>query len=122
MSEKAKKQKSAGAKIIEGLTELRETLEEAIPIEERFTVRTVAFFPEPNQYDAETVRETREMLRMSQAVFARFLGVDERTLQSWEQGLRKPSPIARRFMDEIRHNPGYWIGRFREEPDGPALA
>jgi hypothetical protein len=30
---------------------------------------------------------------------------------SWEQGLRQPSPIARRFLDEIEMSPGHFRGR-----------
>ena len=48
---------------------------------------------------------------MSQAFFARFLGVDPNTVRSWEQGVRPPSAIARRFMSEIEEDPRYWRRR-----------
>jgi putative transcriptional regulator len=109
------KSRSAGSEVIEGLSEFRDALEEGVPLEERFTVRTVKLDLDPHVYGPGLVRETRSILMMSQTIFARFLGVDPRTVQSWEQGLRRPSPIARRFMDEIRRNPKYWIRRIREE-------
>jgi hypothetical protein len=33
------------------------------------------------------------------------------TVRSWEQGSRQPSPIARRFLDEIAMAPGHFRGR-----------
>ena len=41
-------------------------------------------------------------------LFAAFLGTNPKTVQSWEQGLRTPSPMARRFMDEINRSPAHW--------------
>jgi DNA-binding XRE family transcriptional regulator len=57
------------------------------------------------------VRRVRDLLGMSQVVFARFLGVDPNTVRSWEQGTRPPSSIARRFMGEIEEDPAYWRQR-----------
>jgi hypothetical protein len=37
--------------------------------------------------------------------------VSPMTVRSWEQGLRQPSPIARRFLDEIEMAPGHFRGR-----------
>jgi DNA-binding XRE family transcriptional regulator len=42
---------------------------------------------------------------MSQAVFARLLNVSTKTVQSWEQGDRKPSQAALRLIQVFRHNP-----------------
>ena len=57
------------------------------------------------------MRRVRGLLGMSQVLFARFLGVDANTVRSWEQGTRPPSPIARRFMDEIEGDPEHWQQR-----------
>lgn len=62
-------------------------------------------------YGPEDVRRVRNLLSMSQVVFARFLGVDSNTIRSWEQGTRPPSSIARRFMGEIEQDPNYWQQR-----------
>jgi putative transcriptional regulator len=54
---------------------------------------------------------TRELTRlrlesgMSQAVFARLLNVSTKTIQSWEQGYRKPSQAALRLIQVYRGNP-----------------
>ncbi len=40
------------------------------------------------------VNDVREKLQLSQSGFANMLGVSVRTLQAWEQGLRRPSGAA----------------------------
>jgi DNA-binding transcriptional regulator YiaG len=55
-------------------------------------------------YDAAAVRRTRERLGASQAVFAKLVGVSKVLGQSWEQGARKPSKLARRLLDEINRD------------------
>ena len=42
---------------------------------------------------------------MSQAVFARMLNVSTKTVQSWEQGQRRPSQAALRLIQVFRQNP-----------------
>ena len=92
----------AGAKIVSAFQEA---------ITARLTVRSYhAEFICPS-YGPEDVRRVRDLLGMSQVVFARFLGVDPNTVRSWEQGTRPPSSIARRFMGEIEEDPAYWRQR-----------
>jgi len=45
----------------------------------------------PLEVDAEQIRETRERLNVSRAVFARRLRVSTRTLENWEQGRARPN-------------------------------
>ncbi len=104
----------AGAEIIGALTEFRDALRAKVPLEQKFTVRTVELDLRPRAYRAEDVRRTRRILNVSQALFARFLGVDVKTVRSWEQGLKQPSPIACRFMDEIASTPEHWHERLRQ--------
>lgn len=70
-------------------------------------------------YGPDDVRRVRELLDMSQVVFARFLGVGPNTVRSWEQGSRPPSAIARRFMTEIEADPDHW--RRRAAPPIPGV-
>lgn len=48
---------------------------------------------------------TRESLGLSQAQFARLMGVSVRTLQEWEQGRRAPSGAARTLLLIANRNP-----------------
>jgi len=55
--------------------------------------------------DSKLIRETREKLRCSRAVFARRLHVNERTLEKWEQGRAKPNPQAAALVLLVRKYP-----------------
>ncbi|VAW66033.1 Antitoxin to RelE-like translational repressor toxin [hydrothermal vent metagenome] len=48
----------------------------------------------PLKIDAEMIRDIREKLHVSRAVFARRLRVSTRTLENWEQGRAKPNAQA----------------------------
>jgi putative transcriptional regulator len=110
---------SVGAEILEALEEVREALEAGEPLERRFTVRSYRFDFAPRDYSPDDVRSVRQLLGLSQTLFADFLGVDSSTVGSWEQGIRPPSTIARRFMDEVALNPEYWRGRLRRSFASP---
>lgn len=81
---------------------------------EPMTLRTVALDLHIHEYTAEEIQQIRQSLNISQAVMAKFLGVSVLTIQSWEQGLRKPSPMACRFLDEIARSPEHWQKRLRK--------
>ena len=52
-----------------------------------------------------SVTQIREGTGLSQARFARLLGVSVRTLQEWEQGRRSPSGAARTLLLIATQNP-----------------
>jgi DNA-binding transcriptional regulator YiaG len=101
----------AGAKIVSAFQEAIDVMRSGEALPGRLTARSRhAEFVRPS-YGPEDVRRVRDLLSMSQVVFARFLGVDPNTVRSWEQGTRPPSSIARRFMGEIEDDPAYWRQR-----------
>ena len=51
------------------------------------------------------ISSIREKTGLSQATFARLLGVSVRTLQEWEQGRRAPSGAARTLLAIAAKNP-----------------
>jgi len=55
--------------------------------------------------DAAIIRETREQLNVSRAVFARRLRVSTRTLENWEQGRAKPNAQAAALIMMVRQYP-----------------
>ena len=59
----------------------------------------------PPEVGAEELTELRLASGMSQAIFARVLNVSTKTVQSWEQGQRKPSQAALRLIQVFRQNP-----------------
>jgi putative transcriptional regulator len=69
------------------------------------TLRTTVFPDRPPEISPEELTALRIKIEMSQAVFARVLSVSPRTVQSWEQGSRKPSLASRRLIQVIHENP-----------------
>jgi DNA-binding transcriptional regulator YiaG len=101
-------------KILRGLKEFTDALERDEVISEKFTCRKVTLDLQPMAYTPKAVKDTRKILKASQAVFAQFLGVKPSAVRSWEQGRQAPSDMACRFLDEIQRNPDYWRTRLRE--------
>jgi putative transcriptional regulator len=96
--------------LIEGLEEFRDALVSGKKISGEFTCRKVVLDLHPHAYTPEMVKAARSLLRVSQALFAQFLGVSPKTVRAWEGG-KEPSEMACRFMDEIRRDPVYWRRR-----------
>jgi putative transcriptional regulator len=59
----------------------------------------------PPEVGAAELTRLRLASGMSQAIFARLLNVSTKSVQSWEQGPRKPSQAALRLIQVFRHNP-----------------
>ncbi len=105
---------AAGAEIVGALEGFLDALRGGGDIAERFTVRTVELNLSPRVYTGDDVKKTRATLGLSQALFARFLGVSVKTVRAWESGDRKLSGMACRFLDEIALSPDHWKERIRE--------
>jgi putative transcriptional regulator len=60
---------------------------------------------QPLTVDAAVIRQTRERLNLSRAVFARGLRVSTRTLESWEQGRARPNAQAAALILMVRRYP-----------------
>ncbi len=69
------------------------------------TLKTIELPAEPPDIDARNLAALREEAGMSQSVFARVLNVSFKTIQSWEQGVRKPSPHSRRLIQIFSERP-----------------
>ena len=107
----AGKLSSRGARTVKALNQFADDLATGVPIETKYTVRQVRVIPKPALYPPARVRAVRKLVGASQEVFAQLLAVSPMTIRSWEQGSRQPSPIARRFLDEIEMAPGHFRGR-----------
>jgi putative transcriptional regulator len=57
--------------------------------------------PPPRAYGPADVAAVRERLRMGQVEFALIFCVSAKTVQSWEQGVRSPSPAATRLLQVL---------------------
>ncbi len=88
---------------------IRKGLEESIHHSKgEITLKTTTIeLPDrPPEVRADELTELRLGSQMSQAVFARLLNVSTKTVQSWEQGTRKPSQSALRLIQVFRQDPG----------------
>ena len=103
-----------GREIVASLTEIIEVLRAGVPLESRFTVRTVDFPDEPQAYNASSVRATRAKIGVSQPIFANLMGVSPMLIRAWEQGQRKPAMWARRLLDEMNRDPRHWRAMLRK--------
>jgi putative transcriptional regulator len=106
--------KSVEARIISRLGKFVDVLAANKPIAKEFTCRTVVLDLGTVPYNEKMVKATRRLLRASQMIFAKFLGVSVATVRGWEQGTVAPGKMACRFLDEIRRNPDFWRGRLSE--------
>jgi putative transcriptional regulator len=113
-----------GARIVKALEQFADDIEAGVPIASKYTVRQVRVLPRPRPFTPERVRAVRERIGASQEVFAQLLAVSPMTVRSWEQGVRRPSPLACRFLEEIEMAPGHFRGRIisAAEPAGPGRA
>lgn len=105
---------SVGDKITSRLQSFVTALKNGEVLEGRFNSRTVELDLEPKEYGPKEVKEVRMLLGVSQALFAKFLGVKIKTVQAWEQKQGTPPGLARRFMDEIALNPEMWKKRLNQ--------
>jgi putative transcriptional regulator len=57
------------------------------------------------QVTSDELMKLRESLHLSQAVFARYLRINKRTLQNWEQGRAKPNAQAAVLIKMVEKYP-----------------
>lgn len=56
-------------------------------------------------YGACEIKEIRNSLGMTQAVFALFMGVSKKTVEAWESGRNMPDGPARRLLAMVQADP-----------------
>ncbi|MCL2798173.1 MAG: helix-turn-helix domain-containing protein [Firmicutes bacterium] len=87
--------------------ELIESLNEALAHAERKTrlrTRTLEI-PDVKVFTSGEIKELRQSLGFSQAVFASTLGVSGRTVEEWERGKNTPSGSSNRLLELIQKSP-----------------
>lgn len=68
-------------------------------------VTTVAVPTPPKPRTAAQIVATRRNIKCSQSTFARMLNVSVKTVQAWEQGVRKPSDAALKLLAIAEKHP-----------------
>lgn len=111
---KDKKLSPLAAEIVAGLNEFCDVLEAGERAEKRYTIRTVTLDLSPRQFGPDDLKRVRvTILKASQPLLAKFLGVSVKTLRSWEQGLQPIPAMACRYLDDIVECPELWRRRVK---------
>lgn len=55
----------------------------------------------PHPFEPKQIKHLREINRVSQPVFARYLNTSESTVQKWEAGTKRPSGMALKLLAVI---------------------
>ena len=85
---------------------LKQGLEEGIAHSKgELTLKNIEVPDDPPEIDSATLAALRNQVAMSQRVFAKLLSVSYKTLQSWEQGTRKPSDASLRLIQIFSEHP-----------------
>lgn len=77
---------------------LKKGLLEGIQFAEEDLPLNTSVVPQGRSFTGEEVVAIRTRRHLSQAQFAQLLAVNVKTLQSWEQGVRKPSKPTMRLL------------------------
>lgn len=86
--------------LMEGIDAMRQQREDKI------TLRSYEAELKPAPaVSADLIRDTREQLKVSRAVFAHCLRISPRTLENWEQGRAKPNAQAAALILMVRKFP-----------------
>ncbi len=94
-----------------GIDGLLEAAAAGDSVEGLFTTRTRKLDLAPRNYGPDDVRAVRFKLKASQALLAKFMGVNTQTISDWENGKRKVPPMARRYLDDLVDIPALWAAR-----------
>ena len=71
----------------------------------RKDLRTTTLPRPPKELSAKEIVKVRNQLNVSQAVFARYLNISTKTVQSWEQGLGKPNGASLKLLAIAKKHP-----------------
>ncbi len=83
--------------IMEGLTQALEHAEG----KRKLKTTKIAIAP-IKEYKSEEIKQIRNSLKMTQASFAGFMGVSQKTVEAWESGRNMPDGPARRIMSMVQ--------------------
>jgi putative transcriptional regulator len=85
--------------------DLKEALGEAIEhAEGKRELRTTTLPRPPQKLTSAEIAALRGNMNVSQAVFAHYLNVSVKTVQSWEQG-KTPGGAALKLLSIVKNNP-----------------
>jgi putative transcriptional regulator len=86
---------------------MSQSLTDALAYErgQRIDLRNSELLAAPKAMRPREIRQLRASLNASQRMFARFLCVSPKAVQSWEQGARRPGSTALRLLTIAKKHP-----------------
>ena len=87
--------------------ELEQALQGALAYEQgkRNTLRVTELPPPPKPLSPNEIRAIRQSFKVSQATFARIMNVSANTVESWEQGVRRPREATLKLLTIAHRHP-----------------
>lgn len=82
---------------------LSEAIEDAGQAKPKLKRRVVSIVP-VKEYTAKEIKKIRQSTGFSQKLFARYLGVSDKTVEAWEAGSNHPSGAASRILSMMEMN------------------
>jgi len=92
-------------KLYEGLKQgLEEAIADASGKPRRGTKSVLIKISDIPEYRSKDIKMLRKKLNLTQAVFAKVMGVHIKTVEAWESGLNVPSGTAQRMLSLLEHD------------------
>ncbi len=99
--------KKSGRKKVRAFGDLRESLQEALSYEQgkKGILRVTELPPPPKPLSPAQIRAIRRSFNVSQSVFAQIINVSPNTVESWEQGVRRPRQASLKLLSIAHKHP-----------------
>jgi putative transcriptional regulator len=93
--------------------DLKQSLSDAVAYEHgnKAALRVTELPPPPKPLTPRQIRAIRQSFNVSQAVFARIINVSLNTVESWEQGARRPREATLKLLTIAHHHPEILLPR-----------
>jgi putative transcriptional regulator len=95
------------ARKVKIFAELEQSLQDALAYEsgKKTQLRVSHLPPPPKPLSPRQIRAIRQSFKVSQAAFARIINVSTNTVESWEQGVRKPRDASLKLLTLAHQHP-----------------
>jgi len=95
------KNKTLGRELVEALKEANSYHERKISLRNE----TFELPNDPQELSSKQIKEIRESLKISQPIFAKFMGVSDKAVKAWERGGARPNGAALRLLEIAKNHP-----------------
>ncbi len=105
--------KRAKKKKVKIFNELKRSLQEAMAYEQgnKGSLRVSELPPPPKPLSPRQIRAIRQSFNVSQSIFARIINVSPNTIESWEQGVRRPREASLKLLTIAHDHPEVLLAR-----------